>query len=218
MAVAAYAALLSLMNVLDNVQHPARRDRLHLDINRIQSLQEEVNFLQDFLEVHSQRKSQKMEDLARQMVVVADEVEDIIDFHVVDQLRDGSRDKSHSTTTISSFCQDVDKVIQKIDFIKKELMIVREEWGDLHEQEPVASASVSSSSSGSKNTTVGFDEHLIRIIDELTRDEPNLQILPIAGMGGIGKTTLARNVFDHPYIVNRFDICIWFTISQVYNA
>ncbi|KAL0341436.1 UNVERIFIED_CONTAM: putative disease resistance protein [Sesamum calycinum] len=172
MAVAAYAALLSLMNVLDNVQHPARRDRLHLDINRIQSLQEEVNFLQDFLEVHSQRNSQKMEDLARQMVVVADEAEDIIDFHVVDQLRDGSRDKT----------------------------------------------SVSSSSSGSKNTTVGFDEHLIQIIDELTRDEPNLQILPIAGMGGIGKTTLARNVFDHPYIVNRFDICIWFTISQVYNV
>ncbi|KAL0356237.1 UNVERIFIED_CONTAM: putative late blight resistance proteinR1B-16 [Sesamum radiatum] len=161
---------------------PARRHRLHLDINRIQSLQEKAKFLQDFLEVHSQRKSQELEDLARQIVVVADEAEDIIDFHVVDQLRDGSRDKSHSTTTISSFCQDADKVIEKIDVIKKELMNVKEEWGDLQEQELVASASVSSSSSG-KNTTVGFDEHLIRIIDELTRDESNLQILPIVGMG-----------------------------------
>ncbi|XP_011072173.1 putative late blight resistance protein homolog R1A-10 [Sesamum indicum] len=217
MAVSAYAALLSLTHVLDNVQHPTRRHRLLVDINRIQILQEKVNFLRDFLEVHSQGKSQQVEDLARQIVVVADEAEDIIDSHVVDQLRDGSRDQSHATITTSSFCQDIDKVIEKIDLIKKDLMIVKEEWGDVQEQKPVASASVRSSSSG-KNTMVGFDEHLLRIIDELTRDESNLQILPIVGMGGIGKTTLARNAFDHPYVVNRFDICIWFTISQVYNV
>ncbi|KAK4394742.1 Late blight resistance protein R1-A [Sesamum angolense] len=31
---------------------------------------------------------------------------------------------------------------------------------------------------------IRFDEQLLRVMDELTRDEPNLQILPLVGMGG----------------------------------
>ncbi|KAL0460471.1 UNVERIFIED_CONTAM: putative disease resistance RPP8-like protein 2 [Sesamum latifolium] len=65
---------------------------------------------------------------------------------------------------------------------------------------------------------VGFDERLVQIIDKLTRDESDLKILPIVGMGGIGKTTLARNVFHHACIVDHFDIRIWFTISQEYRV
>ncbi|XP_047952366.1 putative late blight resistance protein homolog R1A-3 [Salvia hispanica] len=37
-------------------------------------------------------------------------------------------------------------------------------------------------------------------------------------MGGIGKTTLARTVYDDPLITHHFDICVWLTISQDYNA
>ncbi|KAL0441044.1 UNVERIFIED_CONTAM: putative disease resistance protein RGA1 [Sesamum radiatum] len=220
----AVAALISLTHVLDNAQHPARRHRLHLDANRIQNLQEKVQFLQDFFEVHSQRKSQEMEDLARQITVVADDAEGIIDLHVVDQLRQGFQDESHHLAALSSFCEDVDKVIQKIDCITKELMMIKEEWGDdVQEQMPVPLVPASSSTGlippGGKNSTmVGFDERLLQIMDELTRDECNLQIFPIVGRGGIGKTTLARSAFDHPYIVNRFDIRIWFTISQKYSV
>ncbi|KAL0356160.1 UNVERIFIED_CONTAM: Disease resistance RPP13-like protein 4 [Sesamum radiatum] len=64
---------------------------------------------------------------------------------------------------------------------------------------------------------IGFDEQLLRVMDELTGDEPNLQILPLVGMGGTSKTTLAINIFDHPYIVH-FDKRIWLTISQEYSV
>ncbi|KAL0440997.1 UNVERIFIED_CONTAM: putative disease resistance RPP8-like protein 2 [Sesamum radiatum] len=192
MAVAAYAALLSLADVLNNVQHPARRHRLHLDIDRIQSLQEKVQFLQDFLEVHSQRKSQELEDLAGQITVVADDVEDIIDLHVVYQLHEGSQNESHHLqATPSSFCEDIDKVIVKIDAITKELMMIKEDWGnDVQEQKAIplqlASSSTGLPSTGKDSTVVGFDECLLHIIDELTKDGSNLRILPIVGMGGIG--------------------------------
>ncbi|KAL0356105.1 UNVERIFIED_CONTAM: Disease resistance protein RPM1 [Sesamum radiatum] len=187
MAVAAYASLVSLSDVLDNVQHPARRHRLHLDKEQIHSLQQKVHFLQDFLELHSQRMSPEMEDLARQLAVVADEADDIIDFHVVNQLRETSQDKTHHMAALSSFCQDIDKIIKKIDSITEKLMMVREERVDFQEQQPIVSVSVVSTAlpSGDKNTMVGFDELLLQIMDELTRDESNLQILPIVGMGGI---------------------------------
>ncbi|KAL0342475.1 UNVERIFIED_CONTAM: putative disease resistance RPP13-like protein 3 [Sesamum calycinum] len=103
-----------------------------------------------------------------------------------------------------------------------ELMMVKEQWTNLQEQKSIASLPTRSSevlpSVGKNNTMVGFDDHLIRVMDELTADEPALKILPIVGMGGIGKTTLARNVFDDPYIIHHFDRRIWLTISQEYSS
>ncbi|KAL0300301.1 UNVERIFIED_CONTAM: Disease resistance protein RGA2 [Sesamum angustifolium] len=224
MAVAAYSALLSLADVLNNVQHHVLRHRLHLDVDRIQSLQEKVQYLQDFLKVHSQRKSQELEDLAGQITVVADVVEDIIDLHVVYQLHEGSQNDSHHLqATPSSFCEDIDRVIIKIDSTTKELMMIKEDWGnDVQEQKAIPSLPASSStglpSTDKDSTVVGFDEHLLHIVHELAKDESNLCILPIVGMGGIGKTTLAQNAFNHPYIATHFDVRIWFTILQTYNV
>ncbi|KAL0356099.1 UNVERIFIED_CONTAM: putative disease resistance RPP8-like protein 2 [Sesamum radiatum] len=186
MAVAAYAAMLSLSHVLENVQHPARRSRLHLDTQQLRSLQEKVEFLRDFLELHSQKRSQEMEDLGRQISIVADEAEDIIDLHVVYQLSEGSYDhRSDHMAGLSSFCQDIDRVVEKIDSITKGLTKMEEEWSDVLEQKPIASLLPSSSAplSSGKNIMVGFDEYLLRIMDELTRDDSNLLILPIVGMG-----------------------------------
>ncbi|KAK4381660.1 putative disease resistance protein [Sesamum angolense] len=220
MAVAAYASLVSLTDVLESIQHPARRHRLHLDKKQLQSLQQKVHFLQDFLELHSQRISPEMEDLARQLALVADEADDVIDFHVVNQLRERSQAKTRRRAAVSSFRQEINKIVEKIDSITEKLIMVEEERVDVQEQQPIVSVSVGSTALTSidKNTMVGFDELLLQVVDELTRDESNLQILPIVGMGGIGKTTLAQNAFDHQHIVNRFDIRIWFTISQQYSV
>ncbi|KAL0460477.1 UNVERIFIED_CONTAM: putative late blight resistance proteinR1A-4 [Sesamum latifolium] len=216
MAVAAYASLLSLAHVLDQHHvHPVYR----LDTEQLRSLQESLHLLH-FLEDHSRRKiSQETENLARQIVVVADEAEDVIDSHVVMYEHDASH-------VLSSFYEDLDKVIQKIDSIVNELMVVvKEERDHVQEQKPVANSLPTHASSsrvlpysGKNSSMVGFDDRLIQIIDELTRDESDLKIHSIVGMGGIGKTTLARNVFDHAYVVDRFDLRIWFTISQEYSV
>ncbi|KAL8458621.1 hypothetical protein ACS0TY_036221 [Phlomoides rotata] len=55
-------------------------------------------------------------------------------------------------------------------------------------------------------------------MDKLTGQQCNLQIIPIVGMGGIGKTTLARNIYAKQLIKEHFDICAWATISQEYLA
>ncbi|KZV15987.1 hypothetical protein F511_14353 [Dorcoceras hygrometricum] len=65
---------------------------------------------------------------------------------------------------------------------------------------------------------VGFDEDLIQIMDTLTGDESNLHILSVVGMGGIGKTTLARHIFSNPLIMYHFDLHAWVTISQEYSV
>ncbi|KAG8379029.1 hypothetical protein BUALT_Bualt07G0045700 [Buddleja alternifolia] len=365
MAVAAYASVTSLLHVLDNIQHPVRRRRRLLpNTKQIETLQEKVHFLQEFLEDHSQGERDHINYLGRQIAEVADEAEDIIDSHVEDQLRERYEEETDEHETdedmgrlsllfsqmnigadhvadhqlhggysesridiaiSSSFCQDIDKVIEKIDSIKNKVdyyVMTVGEWGGFHvglsntdsrqrrrtdgkkkyckrhlnrggrnhstqpphstnntnlrspipssmsasanvvvggvsnnlvsandhlsgihniiinrslvdkespkdkqtysvlEQNPTVSVRVGSStlpSLGKITRVVRFDDHLVRIMELLTTDQPNLQIIPIVGMGGIGKTTLARIVFENKYIVEKFDKRVWFKISQKYS-
>ncbi|KAL9170545.1 hypothetical protein ABFS82_04G151800 [Erythranthe guttata] len=65
---------------------------------------------------------------------------------------------------------------------------------------------------------VGFDKQLIQLLDKLTGQQSNRQVIPIVGMGGIGKTTLAQNAYEHSLILHHFDIRTWVTVSQKYNV
>lgn len=65
---------------------------------------------------------------------------------------------------------------------------------------------------------VGLDEDLLMIKDRLTRSESKLVVVPIVGMGGMGKTTLAENIYRDLLIVDHFDARAWITVSQAYNV
>ncbi|KAL1552170.1 putative late blight resistance protein R1A-3 [Salvia divinorum] len=69
-----------------------------------------------------------------------------------------------------------------------------------------------------KNSMVGFEDHVMNIKDRLCGNPSELQVIPVCGMGGIGKTTLARNVYDDKLIKENFTIRVWVTVSQDYSA
>ncbi|XP_051115817.1 putative late blight resistance protein homolog R1C-3 [Andrographis paniculata] len=122
---------------------------------------------------------------------------------------------------------DIVGVIQKINSIKEELLVEdallqsgKQQKASDHGGISVASLEVALSGRQlhDKTTILGFDEHFNVVIDFLTRDECALQIIPIVAMGGIGKTTLAKAVFNSQCIVDHFNRRIWITISQEYTV
>lgn len=66
---------------------------------------------------------------------------------------------------------------------------------------------------------VGFDSQTAKIIDKLIdHEQEQLRVVSIVGMGGIGKSTLARKIFNDSVIKEYFPINIWIPISREYNV
>ncbi|KAL4579008.1 hypothetical protein LXL04_015143 [Taraxacum kok-saghyz] len=62
---------------------------------------------------------------------------------------------------------------------------------------------------------VGREDDELHIIQLLTqpREDEKLTIVRIVGMGGIGKTTLAKSIYNDPKIEQHFDVRAWLCVS-----
>ncbi|MCH86423.1 disease resistance protein, partial [Trifolium medium] len=64
---------------------------------------------------------------------------------------------------------------------------------------------------------VGIEEPKKQLTDLLFKDESNRAVISIYGMGGLGKTTLAKQVYDDLKIKKRFRIHAWVNLSQSFK-
>ncbi|PHU03823.1 hypothetical protein BC332_29074 [Capsicum chinense] len=71
--------------------------------------------------------------------------------------------------------------------------------------------------SSKKDVVVGLDDDFLSIADKLTGYPSKLDVVVIIGMGGIGKTTLAKRIYHDKLIEYHFYVRGWITISQRYK-
>ncbi|KAF8017818.1 hypothetical protein BT93_H2885 [Corymbia citriodora subsp. variegata] len=64
---------------------------------------------------------------------------------------------------------------------------------------------------------VGIDKPREELIKWLVDEEPGLKALSIFGMGGLGKTTLAKRVYDNRQVKAYFQSHAWINVSQSYK-
>ncbi|KAL3336691.1 hypothetical protein AABB24_029385 [Solanum stoloniferum] len=64
---------------------------------------------------------------------------------------------------------------------------------------------------------VGFDDDAENILEYLISGVNDLDFVSIVGMAGIGKTALARKIYNNRIIIEHFDVRAWCSVSQTYN-
>jgi disease resistance protein RPM1 len=64
---------------------------------------------------------------------------------------------------------------------------------------------------------VGFQAPKNRLTDWLVEGRAERAVIFVVGMGGQGKTTLAKKVFDSKEVRGHFECRVWITVSQSYN-
>ncbi|XP_071914083.1 putative late blight resistance protein homolog R1B-16 [Coffea arabica] len=64
---------------------------------------------------------------------------------------------------------------------------------------------------------VGLKDEVETITHRLTRGSKQLDVVPIVGMPGLGKTTLANKVYNAPSVRSHFHVRRWCRVSQTYS-
>ncbi|KAF7116188.1 hypothetical protein RHSIM_RhsimUnG0036000 [Rhododendron simsii] len=71
-----------------------------------------------------------------------------------------------------------------------------------------------------ENRLYGRDGDQKAIIELLLRDQSSdvkVGVVPIVGMGGVGKTTLAQMVYNHEMVERHFEIKVWVCVSEKFD-
>ncbi|GMP52533.1 hypothetical protein CsSME_00018305 [Camellia sinensis var. sinensis] len=64
---------------------------------------------------------------------------------------------------------------------------------------------------------VGIDKPKSQLIRWLVHEDPRLKVFSVSGMGGLGKTTLVKKVFDDAVVNNHFQSHVWITVSESFK-
>uniref|UniRef100_A0A7N2M818 NB-ARC domain-containing protein n=1 Tax=Quercus lobata TaxID=97700 RepID=A0A7N2M818_QUELO len=64
---------------------------------------------------------------------------------------------------------------------------------------------------------VGIESPKDELIGWLIEEHSYRTVVSVVGMGGLGKTTLAKKVYDHHMMREHFDCHAWISVSQSYN-
>ncbi|KAM3198864.1 hypothetical protein P3L10_034386 [Capsicum annuum] len=182
------------------------------------ALHEKISSLEVFLKNFEKNNvSGEMTDLELQVKEVANIVEHTIQVRVTEVLEDDENQKEKAQERLSDslllVAEDIDRIWKESTKIQNKGKHALKE--STAQEFPRSSRNILNV----ENSMVGRDDQRKWLVQDLTRiysGEP--KVIPIVGMGGIGKTTLANEVYNDACIRSHFDVCAWATVSQQHNV
>ncbi|XP_075507632.1 putative disease resistance protein At1g50180 [Primulina tabacum] len=212
----AYAALVSLLQTSERILEfdpyflPCTR-------NNFESFTDSITSLISFLDDCSPICTRATNDLITKIRDAAYEAEDVLESLIATHFLHKYGSDRHER--FEKFPRSMEEVIKNIESVAKKAKKIQQDGSGLHERAIYTIAGLSGPASRGSKSMVALDNDLeTRILEQLVGGRSALDIVPIVGMGGVGKTTLASILFNSQLIKETFDIRGWVTISQTYNA
>ncbi|CAN6341571.1 unnamed protein product [Urochloa humidicola] len=168
---------------------------------------------------------------------VAYEMDDLLDEYAAEALRsklEGPSNHGHLKKVRRCFCcfwldnclfnhkivQQIRKIEEKLDRLVKErqifgsIMISGAERQEIKERPKTSSLIDDSSVFGREEDKETIVKMLLTPINS---NHSNLSILPIVGMGGLGKTTLTQLVYNDARVKEHFHLRVWLCVSENFD-
>ncbi|XP_076912008.1 putative late blight resistance protein homolog R1B-14 [Bidens hawaiensis] len=192
---------------------------------QVESLYKELSLMKAFLKDSKEKRSEYeyVRELVRQIRDVAYEAEDIIDTFVVNAVLQKER------STFSKMVHVFDHPA-KLRSVAKDIESIKEKVKEIYEKNKFGIEALYAGESSKKpsslkrrtpeveeDNVIGFDEEAQEVVSQLTNINESLEVVSVVGMGGLGKTTLAKKVYCDPAIEFHFFVRGWVHVSQEYN-
>ncbi|KAK7295638.1 hypothetical protein RJT34_18549 [Clitoria ternatea] len=195
--------------------------------DKINSLCNELKFIDIFLKSSEGKRNDKVvKEVISQIRDVAYKAEDVIDTYIANVTKHRTRNMLCQLFHFKERFMVLHKVNAEIERIKRSIGDIYKSkdrygigQGEFQSEEAAAADSLRKRRRDvEEDDVVGFVHDSSLVIEQLMDCDSRRKVVSIIGMGGLGKTTLARKIFNNKKVRELFPCRAWGYVSNDYRA
>ncbi|CAN4124775.1 unnamed protein product [Withania somnifera] len=169
----------------------------------------------------SRRDNEVLKEMVKKIRKVVNDAEDSIDKFVIEAKRHDDKNKFLQWFHLTH--------VARAKGVADEIKSIRERVKEIRENDSYGLQAITLDDNANRSEkerqvpvveeddVVGFDEEAKTVINRLIGGSDDVEVVPVIGMPGLGKTTLASKIYKDPKVEYEFFTRIWVYVSQTFK-